>query len=136
MPRGAKAGHPRWGGRTKGTPNRASIAREKQVAETGATPLDGLIFVYRHYLAEAQKILSNPKASKAKIDAVLENVRTSAKEAAPYTHPRLAALAAMRAPEPGATTLEAMLLALDGAANDDDRLLEGPVIDGKVDAAE
>lgn len=135
MPAGSKPGEHR-GGRAKGQRNHASIAREKEVAASGPTPLDGLLFVYRHYLDEARVLLSKPKPNKALVNAALENVKNSAKEAAPYTHPKLAALAAMRAPDPTQTTLEQMLLALDALepANSNALLLEGTV--DKVDAAE
>lgn len=60
-------------GRKRGSPNKASIARQKQVAATGITPLDYMLTVMR-----------NPKAEKSRRDEM-------AKAAAPYVHPKLAA---------------------------------------------
>lgn len=59
------------GGRTKGTPNRATAAKAKAVAESGLTPLDYLLSIMRDE--------GNEHA--VRIDA--------AKAAAPYVHPKL-----------------------------------------------
>lgn len=68
MPRGG----PRPGaGRKAGTPNKASQARQAQVAATGETPLDYMLSVMR-----------DEYASKERRDEM-------AKAAAPYVHPRL-----------------------------------------------
>lgn len=140
MPQGSKPGEHR-GGRAKGTRNHASVAREKAVAESGATPLDGLLFVYRHYLCEVENLLKAPphKRDRAAIKEALMLLKDSAKEAAPYTHPRLAALAALRPPDPTATSLEQMLLQmmeLPANQNADAGLvlIEGELVD-KTDVA-
>lgn len=61
-------------GRKKGAANKASIARQKAVADSGLTPLDYLLGVMRREEETAER----------RMDA--------AKAAAPYVHPRLAAV--------------------------------------------
>jgi hypothetical protein len=63
-------GSPKLGGRQKGTPNKASIAKEAAIAASGLTPLDFLLSVLRDDLNELA----------VRIDA--------AKSAAPYCHPK------------------------------------------------
>ncbi len=62
------------GGRQKGTPNRATVQRQQEVAESGLTPLEYLLSIMR----DEQAVID------IRIDA--------AKAAAPYIHPRLAAI--------------------------------------------
>lgn len=69
MPRGKKTG-----GRQKGTPNKANAARQAAVEATGLTPLDYMLATLRDETAE-------PDARK-----------WAAQNAAPYIHPRLAAV--------------------------------------------
>ncbi len=64
-------GSPKLGGRQKGTPNKASAAREAKIAASGLTPLEFLTGVY-------QDIKTNYAQ---RIDA--------AKAAAPYVHAKL-----------------------------------------------
>jgi hypothetical protein len=71
--RGSKPGE-RRGGRQKGTPNKASARRETLVAEGGATPLDYLLSVMRDENRDGRDRLE------------------AAKAAAPYVHPKLAAM--------------------------------------------
>ena len=73
MPAGAGPGE-RRGGRAKGVKNHASIAREAAVKASGITPLEFL-------LAE----MRNPKRTVAVR-------RQCARDAAPYVHPKLAAI--------------------------------------------
>jgi hypothetical protein len=40
---------PRYGGRTKGTPNRASAAKAAEIAASGLTPLDYMVGVMREF---------------------------------------------------------------------------------------
>jgi hypothetical protein len=61
------------GGRSKGTPNKATARREKEIAKSGDTPLDYML-----------KVMRNPKADASRRDDM-------AKAAAPYVHPKLAA---------------------------------------------
>ncbi len=71
--RGSKPGE-RRGGRQKGIPNRATIARQERIAATGLTPLDFMLSILRDEAA-------NP-----------EDRFEAAKAAAPYVHPKLAAI--------------------------------------------
>lgn len=73
MPAGAKPGE-RRGGRAKGVKNHASIAREAAVKASGTTPLEFLLSEMR-----------NTKRS-------VGIRRACARDAAPYVHPKLAAV--------------------------------------------
>ena len=66
-------GH-KTGGRQRGTRNKASIEKEQKIAESGLTPLDYMLGILRD--------------TKATYDMRIE----AAKSAAPYVHPKLAAL--------------------------------------------
>lgn len=61
-------------GRKKGTPNKASAARQERIAAGGETPLDYML-----------RVMRNRKASDARRDEM-------AKAAAPYVHPKLASM--------------------------------------------
>lgn len=65
-------GTPKTGGRKAGVPNKATIARQAEIAASGLTPLDYMLSVLRD---EANDPI-------ARLDA--------AKAAAPYVHPKLA----------------------------------------------
>lgn len=71
--RGSKPGE-RRGGRTKGTPNKASIARQAAIAASGLTPLDYMLGVMRN--------------AKNAVDVRLD----AAKAAAKYVHPALSSV--------------------------------------------
>jgi len=62
------------GGRTKGTPNKATAAKVAEVAASGLTPLDYML-----------NIMRDEEANPARRDDM-------AKAAAPYVHPKLAAI--------------------------------------------
>jgi len=62
------------GGRQKGTPNKATARREREIAKSGLTPLEYML-----------KVMRNEKADPARRDDM-------AKAAAPYVHPKLAAV--------------------------------------------
>lgn len=62
------------GGRTKGTPNKASVERAAKIAASGLTPLDYMLAILRDE------------------DAPDERRDDMAKAAAPYVHPKLAAV--------------------------------------------
>jgi hypothetical protein len=77
MKRGRKPGSPKTGGRKKGTKNKRTLVRlglAKEAAETGVTPLAFLLAVMRDE--------TRPPAERLE----------AAKSAAPYMHPRLAAI--------------------------------------------
>lgn len=63
------------GGRPKGVPNKATLARQAEIEASGLTPLDFML-----------KILRDEQADKA-------DRFEAAKAAAPYVHPRLASMA-------------------------------------------
>ena len=73
MPKGSLSGE-RRGGRQKGTPNRATAAQAAAIAASGLTPLDYMLSVLRDETAP------RPERMEA------------AARAAPYVHPRLAAI--------------------------------------------
>jgi hypothetical protein len=74
MPVGRPKGIPKTGGRRKGSQNRITKAKTEKIAASGLTPLDYMLLVMRDG--------SVPRAER--LDA--------AKSAAPYVHPRLAAV--------------------------------------------
>jgi hypothetical protein len=70
MAKGSKTG----GGSRKGRPNKATAAREAEIAASGLTPLEYML-----------KVLRNKKEDKdRRLDA--------AKAAAPYVHPKLSSI--------------------------------------------
>jgi hypothetical protein len=73
MPR--PIGLPKTGGRKRGTPNKATAAREAEIRSSGLTPLDYMLQVMRDEEAPTE----------LRLDA--------AARAAPYVHPRLASVA-------------------------------------------
>lgn len=75
-------GHKRVGGRTKGTPNRASAARQAEIAASGVTPLEYMLGVLRDETASR------------------EDRKWAAQNAAPYIHPRLSSTHAAISGEP------------------------------------
>ena len=64
----------RIGGRRKGTPNKATAARQAEIAGSGLTPLDYMLEVMRNEQVDTA----------TRLDAAVK--------AAPYVHPRLAAI--------------------------------------------
>lgn len=83
MPKGSKPGE-RRGGRQKGTPNRKNASLIKAVEVSGITPLEYLLHVMRAPI---------PEDASALVQVALINQRfEAAKAAAPYVHPRLAAV--------------------------------------------
>jgi hypothetical protein len=70
----ARGGNRPGAGRKRGTPNKASVERQKKVAATGITPLDYML-----------KVMRDSKADPGRRDDM-------AKAAAPYVHPKLASM--------------------------------------------
>lgn len=64
-------GSPKFGGRQKGTPNKATSAQKAAMAASGLSPLDYMLSVLRDETQESDKRLE------------------AAKAAAPYVHARL-----------------------------------------------
>src|SRR6516164_5726160 len=73
-------GHPKTGGRTKGTPNRKTV--EKRLAEEQARKISSDLEPLEHML----KVMRDPTADQTRRDMM-------AKAAAPYRHPQLQAVA-------------------------------------------
>ena len=98
MAAGSKPGEHR-GGRKPGTPNKASAAREAEVAASGVTPLEVMLanmrFHHRH-AEELLELLSAAESPEAKIQILGEASRhrqtaqDCARDAAKYVHPKLA----------------------------------------------
>ena len=73
-------GHPKTGGRTKGTPNRKTV--EKRLAEEQARKISSDLEPLEYML----KVMRDPTADQTRRDMM-------AKAAAPYRHPQLQAVA-------------------------------------------
>jgi hypothetical protein len=96
------------GGRTKGTPNKATAAKAAEIAASGLTPLDFAIATMRRYAAKAEtweQIADDETATPSERAEAAKTAREytqyamdAAKTAAPYVHPKLSAIAR---PEPG-----------------------------------
>jgi hypothetical protein len=72
-------------GRPKNAPNRASIERERRVAESGATPLEVMLKSMRLLIALADENKNDAKM----LEHYTRAAASVAKDAAPYVHPRL-----------------------------------------------
>jgi hypothetical protein len=84
------------GGRRKGTPNKATAERQAAVAATGRTPLDVMLNNMRWADQEADRLLATGSEALETNRAVLQLKELAcewARDAAPYVHPRLAAIA-------------------------------------------
>lgn len=79
---GRPKGIPKTGGRRKGVRNKASVEREKAVAESGLTPLDFMLNIMRGSPPEGAGPAEQIAFSTLRFEA--------AKAAAPYVHPKLA----------------------------------------------
>jgi hypothetical protein len=93
MPRGGKRP---GAGRKPGRLNNRTIAR-KQLALTaagqGVTPLETMLRRMRYYIKLAERELEKgDNADRGMIDSALKAAHESAKDAAPYLHPRLSAV--------------------------------------------
>jgi hypothetical protein len=86
----ARGGARPGAGRRKNAPNKATIARQERIASSGVTPLDVMIADMRLHYDLYQEALAERDIATAK--AELKEARDAAKDAAPYTHPRLAAV--------------------------------------------
>lgn len=130
-------------GRPKGSINRNAKTLRVKAEKTGDLPADILLDVARYHHKRALELRASRMGPALATLDMQNEIRvehamavSAADKAAGFYHPRLSPLPGDRPIIPGATTLEAMLLALTDLAANDDRLLEGPVIDGKADAVE
>jgi hypothetical protein len=98
MPRGG----PREGsGRKQGTPNKASAARQAEIAASGVTPLEVMLANMRFHHQQAEELIglmSSAESPEARIQILGEIVRQRqiaqrcAADAANYVHPKLASV--------------------------------------------
>lgn len=79
-------------GRPKGVPNKASKARQADVASTGATPLDVLIRGMRFHDDLGKRALEQDPPDKKAASSAFKEAREFARDAAPFVHPKLAAV--------------------------------------------
>lgn len=77
-------------GRKRNSPNKATKERQERIAASGVTPLDVMIEDMRFHYDLYQTALAEKDIPAAKQE--LKEAREAAKDAAPYTHPRLAAI--------------------------------------------
>src|SRR5271169_5348752 len=80
---------PRNGGRKKGTPNKATAARQAEIAASGLTPLELNTRKYRYYYAIIEAELAKPKPNRDVIDDAWMAGGIASRDAAPYVHARL-----------------------------------------------
>ncbi len=80
---------PRNGGRKKGTRNKATAARQAEIAASGLTPLELQTRKYRYYYAIIEAELAKPKPNYDLIDDAWMAGGIAARDAAPYVHPKM-----------------------------------------------
>ena len=86
-------GAPKSGGRQKGTRNKASQLRQAEVASSGPTPLDALIKKMRFHLSIFEgEVAKGEEADGKALALAMDKAAEAARDAAPYVHPRLAAV--------------------------------------------
>jgi hypothetical protein len=73
-------------GRRKGSPNKASAARELAAQATGMTPRDVMLSAMRHWWTLAEKHKRSPDLN----EQYLRSAVSVAKDLAPYIHPKAA----------------------------------------------
>src|SRR3990167_2971523 len=96
MPRG---GASPGAGRKSGAPNKATQERQAEVAASGVTPLEVMLENMRFAHERGEEVIAKIiEGESANVDALKELLgfrrmaQDCAKEAAPYVHPRLAAV--------------------------------------------
>src|SRR5262245_56762120 len=81
------------GGRQKGVPNKASIKRQEEIASSGATPLATIVKKMRFHLPIGEEqIAKGEEMDTGEVAKALDKAAEAARDAAPYVHPRLAAI--------------------------------------------
>ena len=83
------SGTPKTGGRKKGTPNKATAARQVEIAASGLTPLQFNTKKYRHYNSIIDAELAKEKPNHERIDFAFMAGGIAARDAAPYVHPKM-----------------------------------------------
>ena len=79
-------------GRPKGTPNKATARRERDIALSGASPFDVMIRVMRYNEDMAEQELKKEKPNRAKVKASFARALEAAHKAAAYVHSKRASL--------------------------------------------
>lgn len=137
-------------GRPPGSKGKATGKKRALVTSTAPTPrtarldilpanvmLNNMRRIYARAVSEEAKQLRLPVKERnlAEADKLYNVAQVYAVDCAPYYHPKLAALAAMRPPDPSQTTLEQMLIAMtelmDPANDDGAPMIEGSVIEAE-----
>lgn len=88
---GQHGGRREGAGRKKGSHNRASVERQERIASTGQTPLDVLIEVMRFCRANLAMAQQNKEGKDVQRIWAMVTAKIAA-DAAPYVHPKLAAI--------------------------------------------
>jgi hypothetical protein len=83
------SGTPKTGDRKKGTPNKATAARQAEIAASRLTPLELQTQKYRYYYAIIEAELAKPNPNYDLIDDAWMAGGIAARDAAPYVHPRV-----------------------------------------------
>ena len=81
---------PKTGGRQKGTPNKKTAALQRQIAETGLTPLEVMVKRMRWHSKEAD--LAVKRKDYADAERHMKEAEEAASRAAPYLHAKLSAV--------------------------------------------
>jgi hypothetical protein len=93
MPRGGKRP---GAGRKPGRLNKRTVARQQlaaSAAEEGISPLEVMLWRMRHHVSVANRELQKgEEADRGIVDGAFKAANESAKDAAPYLHPRLSAV--------------------------------------------
>lgn len=91
-PRGSKPGE-RRGGRAKGTPNKRKATRALAIKMAGVDPKQFLLNGLAFYQGRINEELARPKPDAKVVEAAYIAGKEFAKDAAPYCHARLQAVA-------------------------------------------
>jgi hypothetical protein len=93
QPRKGQRGGKRIGsGRRAGSRNKETVYREKEVALTGATPLQVMLKTMRYHYAEATTKMKDKNHDRKEVSVNLEAAMRAAKSCADYVHPKLASV--------------------------------------------
>lgn len=93
MPKGGKRYPP--GGRQKGVPQKHTLARRDALAHQGPSPLKAMLYKMTWWLQRVATLqaVAAEQQDRKEIERALDKVEEAARGAAPYFHPRLAAVA-------------------------------------------
>src|SRR6187455_1213993 len=88
----ARGGKRLGAGRRPGVPNKATVDRQKEVAASGATPLDVMLKTMRYHYSKAQEQMRHGDHDRKEVSLTLEAAMRAAKACADYVHPKLASV--------------------------------------------